>query len=491
MTCKLSRPHFVYPKLIDALASLRVDQRGTIAVLMAFLLPVLVGGFGLGFEISNWYMRGRSMQNAADAAATAAASNNDPSSYEAEAKAVAMKYGYTDGSNNVTVTAINNVACPNGVDTDCYRVTITGAVPLYLSQVIGFTGNTTVNGWPATTISSTAIAENKTIKVPICLLGLDPPPGTDITTNGAPNSDLTGCTVMSNSDSNCNGSNLLAAYGLAAGTNLDCGLIQRSNVPPVPDPYAYMASNIPPDPCSGNYPQVGKGPGPNSITNLPATNKWSGPMSLADLQAAAKTYDATKHIYTFCGDVALTGDTTIDTSGDQIGASILIYNGRLDVRGQILTEANNSGVSLVFTGDDTTCKTLNGGCEHFPTDTNNGHPGTLDISSPKGASAPFPGIALYQDPRLTWSPSIDFTYQGNNPSWLISGGVYFPNANLTVSGDVAQATNGEDCFVMVAGTVLINGTMNIYQQTPTGSGCNLQGLDQPHTTIDDRGHLVF
>jgi hypothetical protein len=362
-----------------------------------------------------------------------------------------------------------------------------------LSQVIGFTGN----GSGQTLIKSTAIAENDTIQQPICLLGLDPPPGTDITTNGAPNSDLTGCTIMSNSDNNCNGSDLLAAWGLAAGTNTDCGINQRSNVPPVPDPYAYMASNIPPEATAcpskgtakGTFPQEGNGPGPNAISTLPATNKWSGSMSLADLQAAATYYDPVNHIYTFCGDVTLTGDTTIDTSGDQIGASILIYNGRLDVRGKTLTEAPNSGVTLVFTGDDTTCQTLS--CEHFPTDTNNGQPGTLDISSPKGTSAPFPGIALYQDPRLTWSPSIDFTYKGNNPVWLISGGVYFPHADLTVSGDVSQATNGADCFVMVAGTVLINGTMNIYQQTPTGSGCNLQGLDQPHATILDRGHLVF
>jgi Flp pilus assembly protein TadG len=489
MTRKLSRSNII-SRLADSLARLRADQRGSFAILMAVLLPVLMGSLALGFEVSHWYMRGRSMQNAADEAAISAASNNSPS-YDVEAKAVAAHFGYVDGSNNVTVTASNNVTCPNG-KTNCYRVTISSVVPLYLSQVIGFTGN----GSGKKRITSTAIAENDTITVPICLLGLDTS-GTDITTNGAPNSDLSGCTIMSNSDNNCNGSDLNAVWGLAAGTNIDCGLNQRSGVPPVSDPYAYMASNIPPEatacPSKGTakdtFPQEGKGPGPNAISTLPPSNKWSGTMSLADLQAAATYYDPVKHIYTFCGDVTLTGDTTIDTSGDQIGASILIYNGRLDVRGHTLTEAPNSGLSLVFTGDDTTCQTLN--CEHFPTDTNNGTPGTLDISSPKGTSAPFPGIALYQDPGLTWSTSIDFTYAGNNPVWLISGGVYFPNADLTVSGDVSQATNGADCFVMVAGTILINGTMNIYQQTPTGSGCNLQGLDQPHTSIVDRGHLVF
>jgi Flp pilus assembly protein TadG len=494
MTCKLARHHNVYSRLINALARLRVDQRGTIAVMMGILLPVLIGGLALGFEISHWYMRGRSMQNAADEAAIAAASNNSTptwSAAEAEAKAVAAKYGYVDGSNNVTVTASNTVACPNPAATGpCYSVTISSLVPLYLSQVIGFTGN----GSGQKVITSTAIAENDTIKVPICLLGLDPPPGTDILTNGAPNSDLTGCTIMSNSDNNCNGSDLLATWGLAAGTNQDCGINQRSNVPPVPDPYAYMATNIPADPCSNTYPQR---PGKNKAlsTTLPASNIFSGSLSLADLQAKAtsnatnSTPTASGNIVTFCGDVGLSADTTFTTPDDQTGVTIVIYNGGLDVRGHTLLTGANSGVSLVFAGDDAHCSSLN--CSHFPMDNSTGLPGTLNISSPKGGPgvAPFPGIALYQAPNLT--TGVDFTYKGNNPIWMISGGVYLPHANLTASGDVSQATNGEDCFVLVTGTILINGTMNIYQQTPTGSGCNLQGLDQPHATIDDRGHLVW
>jgi Putative Flp pilus-assembly TadE/G-like len=486
MTCKLARPHIVYSRLIDALARLRVDQCGTVAVLMGILLPILVGGMGLGFEISNWYLRGRAMQNAADAAATAAASNNG-SNYDVEAKAVAAKYGYIDGSNNVTVTASNTATCPTGGSTTCYSVTISSVVPLYLSQVIGFKGDITVNGSPEKFISSTAIAENPTIKEPICILGLDPPPGDDIHTNGAPNSDLTGCTIMSNSDNNCNGSDLLATWGLAAGTNQDCGLNQRSNVPPVPDPYAYMATNIPADPCSNTYPQV---PGKNKAlsTTLPASNILSGSLSLTDLQTRAKSVSS-GNIFTFCGDVGLSADTTIDTSGDQVGATIVIYNGGLDVRGHTLLTGANSGVTIVFAGDDAHCNSLN--CAHYPMDNSTGQPGTLNVSSPKGGSgvAPFPGIALYQDPNLT--TGVDFIYKGNNPVWAISGGVYLPNANITASGAVSQATNGEDCFVLVTGTLLINGTMNLYQQTPTGSGCNLQGLDQPHATIYGRAQLVF
>lgn len=51
-------------KIVGRLKRLGEDQRGTIAVMMAFLFPILIAGFGLGFEVTNWYLRGRSMQNA-------------------------------------------------------------------------------------------------------------------------------------------------------------------------------------------------------------------------------------------------------------------------------------------------------------------------------------------------------------------------------------------------------------------------------------------
>ena len=75
-------------KIAARVRLLRTDQRGNIAVMMAFLLPVLIGGLGLGFEVSNWYLQTRAMLNAADSAAIAAATNAG-SNYDVEAKAVA------------------------------------------------------------------------------------------------------------------------------------------------------------------------------------------------------------------------------------------------------------------------------------------------------------------------------------------------------------------------------------------------------------------
>src|SRR5665811_151873 len=114
MPISLSHPSNLLVKVARDFGSLRADQRGNIAVMMAFLLPILVGGLGLGFEVSNWYLQTRAMQNAADSAAIAAATNASPN-YDVEAKAVAAKfYGFVDGTNNVTVKPLKNVTCPDG-----------------------------------------------------------------------------------------------------------------------------------------------------------------------------------------------------------------------------------------------------------------------------------------------------------------------------------------------------------------------------------------
>src|SRR5713226_7952095 len=115
---------------------LRRDQRGSVSVIMGVLLVPLVGALGIGFEVSNWYLTARGMQNAADAAVLAAATNGG-SNYDVEARAVAAHYGFVDGTNNISIAVSNTAACPDGVNNNCYSVTISGFMPLFLSQVVG------------------------------------------------------------------------------------------------------------------------------------------------------------------------------------------------------------------------------------------------------------------------------------------------------------------------------------------------------------------
>jgi Flp pilus assembly protein TadG len=68
------------------------QQCGATAIIVALMMPILIGAMGLSTEVCYWYRHQRAMQNASDAAAIAAATN-DTSTYAAEAKAVTAQYG--------------------------------------------------------------------------------------------------------------------------------------------------------------------------------------------------------------------------------------------------------------------------------------------------------------------------------------------------------------------------------------------------------------
>jgi Putative Flp pilus-assembly TadE/G-like len=216
---------------------------------MGFLIIPLVGALGVGFEVSNWYMNGRGMQNAADAAALAAATNAT-ANYDVEAKAVAAQYGFVDGVNNITVTASDAAACPSGGNT-CYSVQIFGKVPLLVSQVVGYQGDTTLNGAAAKQLNAVAVARPTIKPQDLCMVALATSGAAQgIRTNGSPTANLNGCNVMSNTAAQCNGSNLGAGLGLAHGTSSGCGVKPISGVDVVADPYHDRAVSIPPLPTA-------------------------------------------------------------------------------------------------------------------------------------------------------------------------------------------------------------------------------------------------
>ena len=120
------------------------NEDGASLIIVGLMLPALVGGMGLAAEVSYWQLHNRAMQNAGDAAAIAAATNGT-SYYASVAKGTAARYGFTDGSKNITVT-VSNPNTAKGCTSNCYVVTVTDKVPLFLSQVVGYTGSATVNG---------------------------------------------------------------------------------------------------------------------------------------------------------------------------------------------------------------------------------------------------------------------------------------------------------------------------------------------------------
>lgn len=425
------------------------DRAGSLSVMVAVSAPVLIGAMGLGTEVAYWYWHQRAMQNAADAAAIAAAMNGG-ANYATEAKAVAARYGFSNGSGSIVVTA-TNPATATDCASNCYVVSITDDVPLFLSQLVGFIGTTQVGGNGETLIAAQSVARrgSSTSYCMVALATSGASPG--IQTNGASKADLNGCNIMSNTAATCNGHNLDATIGDAAGTNSGCGITANSNVPAVTDPYSYLSSSIPSNTCA-SYPQEPSG---KTGTPLPVSNQWSGALTLSGNTI-------------ICGDLQLTADTTINAPG---GAVLVIENGQLDTNGYTLQTSNNgSALTIIFSG-------TSGSYTHAPTGG-----GTLDINAP--TSGAWSGVAIYQDPNLT--SGVDISAAGNSPTWNISGLVYLPHSSVTFSGAVNKSSNGASCFVLVVDNITINGTGSIFAND---TQCGSEGLTQP-TGGMRRGTLV-
>jgi Flp pilus assembly protein TadG len=418
------------------------NDRGASIVIIGLTMPGLIGAMGLAAEVGYWQLHHRAMQNAADAATLAAATNGS-SNYAAEAKAVAAQYGFQDGSGNVTVTATTPASAP-GCTANCYTVTIKDQVPLFLSQVVGYQGSGTVNNQRVSTLSASSVATTTTA-YSYCILALASSGKQGITSNGAPKANLNGCNMMSNTGATCHGHNMNANVGNAHGTNNGCGNVQNSNVPTASDTFAQLASNIPSNSCGGQYPQE---PAKKNDPPLPSSNQWFGNYSSSGVKVV-------------CGDQQLTGNTTLNNT------VLVIENGQLDTNGYTF---QGSGLTVVFSGTNT------GNYQHIPTGG-----GTLDITAP--TSGNWSGVAMYQDPALT--KNVDISAAGNSPTWNLSGLVYLPNSSVTLSGAVGKSSQGQTCFELVVDNLTINGTGSIFQND---TQCAAAGLNQ--TKGGNRGMLV-
>jgi hypothetical protein len=431
-------------------------DNAAISPMFALLLIPIVGSVAFAVELGGFYYVQRSAQNAADAAALAAASNDNHSgtgtTFEMEADAAAQKYGYVDGSDGVDLETTRLAPCPSPLTGSvCYRTTISSTFPLTLSRVVGFTGDTT----SGQTISATAIATpaggGGTEQVCAWTKSSDP---NSFTSNGGPRPDMEGCTLFSNGGMTCNGHDLGADYGVAVGTSSGCGAEQVSGATPLADPYDALKSNIPStalSSCGGSFPQLFRDRGNWTVatTNQVATGTptWSGTQKI------------------FCGDVQLTGDVTLTGT-----TTLIIENGRLDLNGHTLRTGTGAAATVIFSGNNNTAYS------HYPTSLAGG--GTLTIEAPDATStSAWKGVAVYQDPAV--SANTSFTYSGNAPTWNITGLVYLPTANVNFAGVVNKAADGVSCFVIVTYTMLVNGTAQIFANTD----CASAGLGTPSVTV--------
>lgn len=435
-------------------------EEGAIAPILGLLLIPIIGMLAMGGEVSGWYMKARTLQNAADSAALAAATNgniadvNGVPGYQREAIAAAGQYGFQSLSSGDTVVTPSLTDCPGSASgaNDCYKVVLQQKVPLYLTQIVGYRGNTTTGTRMATWVSAVAVARGKGAPDQYCLVGLDSS-GQSFRINGGSKVDFNGCSVMSNGSANCNGAGAdnNMGYGDAVSTS-DCGSPARAGRPPLADPYALLNNNgpipAPPSPCS-------------VTATTPVT-------TITSIQSTP-----------YCGSVKLGSDITVNTADTKL----TIFDGNLDLNGYTLRTGGSGSMTIILTGTKHQGGSLT--IDHTITGS-----GTIDITAPLTGTAAvdggLKGVAILQDGRMNGNKdTVDFTYAGNTPTLSITGLIYMPLSNFTMKGAINHRTEYLYCVSVVTKTILASGTGALYANSSQDCHVNdfLTGLDVAGTAV--------
>jgi hypothetical protein len=160
--------------------------------------------------------------------------------------------------------------------------------------------------------------------------------------------------------------------------------------------------------------------------------------------AGIKTVDKGGYTeYHICGDLNLSGSGYLTGTAPSSDTVIVIENGSLNIADN--ASINTLRTAIVMTGNNTVASSIN-----FPN--GNGKTATLSLSPPTDAGNPWQGVALYQDPKLTyqvdnrWGPGANFNADGL---------VYLGNANVVTDGNTSS--NNSKCTKFVMNQFTTNG----------------------------------
>jgi hypothetical protein len=321
------------------------SDRGNIAILTAFLMPIIIGAAALGGETTYWYYTDLQLQHAADKAAYAAAlerrSGSGMDTIQAAATESATANGYQPG------TLVVNIPPLTGThqNSSSVEVILNQPIPRYFTAIFK-DGSVEETARAVATFQTSANA---------CILALHPSASKAALFSGSSDVKLNGCNVMSNS---------LASDGIraqgSAKLQVDClisvgGTVTTSGVhltqcnapvtqaAPVSDPFI----DVPTPTATGSC----KSTGAASLT----AGKYCSGMSLSGtVNLAPGTY------------VVSGGDFKINANANITGSGVTIYvtstskvsmNGNATVKLSAPTSGTYSG--MLFMGDRTGTSTNN------------------------------------------------------------------------------------------------------------------------------------
>jgi hypothetical protein len=450
-----SDPQYICRRLVH-------NDRGTIMVLVAIALPVLLGFVGLGVEAGLWYTIKRHNQSAADVAALSGAFEvleQQPYSYPdvcgfaqrdaARSGFVFASYTCPNASPGCTNPApsqmcANNppVLGPNAGKQNYVEVILAQQQNTFFASL--FLPNVTINTRAVATVS---VLDNS------CLLALDPTASNAIFVKGNPTLNMPNCSLVADSNSpsaiHFQGSASVTADTLVShggvtqtgGTaSITLNYPAETYAPIVPDPYAstlthaFLTTGMPTTCTTPNPPPT------QTTTTYAANSVFCGGLSIknATVNLSPGTY------WIADGDLVLDSNGILEcTACVPGGAGVTI----------ILTTAKASGGTVgTVTGQ------ANATVGNPPTAPNFNAPG----------SGPFKDLLIIQDsnglPAGTTFTSTTSQFQGG-PSTVLDGLIYFPKSHMTFNGNPSVGTSG--CLLVVTDTITLSGNSQV-----NSTGCS-------------------
>ncbi len=411
-------------KLAEILRRGRSEQRGSMAIVIAIAMPILVGFLGLGVDVTNWYLATRKVQTAVDSGAISGALTLSYTSDPNEAKKAAIdstdRNDFAEGSGNTLEINIPPASGAYTTDVGAVEVVATQDQKLLLAGVV-FSGTVTVEARGVATMTP-IIGE-------YCILGLDTEMDQAVEFDGTSNVDV-GCGVATNSHSDqaisiwgnaeLSATPVSAVGDIAIGGSgvLNTSSPLRSFQYPFVDPYGAQGKNLAAPAyggCDEDRLQI------NTDTTLSPGVYCNG----LNIRGGA-TVNFNPGMYVIDG-----GDFLVTGSSTLIGDEITFF----------LTGSGTDYATVKFAG------------------------GTIaDLSAPTDGD--YEGILFYQDssaPSFQGATLIDNQFLGGSDMEL-TGALYFPAQDLVYTGG---STIGSTCLQIIARKVTFTGNGSIGNDCPS------------------------
>lgn len=296
-------------------------RRGAVAVLMAVMLPVLLGAAGLAMDVGTWQREEIRLQLAADAAAMGAGrllAGQSGSTADFQAAALAEANAATSRSWVGTLNQTPTVSVAANWTT--VTVSLTSQANSYFSKVVGVT---------APTLHASATSGFVVSGAP-CVLALNGTASSAIAVNNMGHITATGCPIFSDS------SDVRAIYlnsgSLVASSIGAVGTVAKSNS---------GSNTMTPAGISGQAAEADPFATTLHAPTAPACNNLTN--NFTAYRPTPYAFTQAKNVW--CGNVTIGGNNSTDTFEPGV---YYVVNGNLTLNNASITQAQ--GVSFVLTG---------------------------------------------------------------------------------------------------------------------------------------------